>query len=693
MRTHSALVAFATLLASCSSSTPAPKSPAPKAGSAKAAPAKPATTKPVAKRPAATLAKEQPSAVPPACADYDKKIAAAHAPYLDAFSNRGRDLSRDGKVLLFSSNRAGGAPQLYIGDVRRPGKKPVALAPAKDRAGGGRFLPDGKHVVFTRDKDNNENWQIYLVGVDGTGLRALTNAPQRFHQAPDLTPDGKTMVYFRGERRSPVYELVAHDIASGKVRSLIKARGFHFVSDVSRDGKQVLITRLNSQSHSKTVVVDIESGKERVLYPPAGKTAHAHSATFSADGKSIYVVSDLGSERADLRRVDVASGKVLATFKHPRGELLAPLTGPKGKLVAAAVQMGSHTEVVLLDARTLRRKVRVRQGVGTNFHGRFDGRGRQLIINSSTPAKPADVFAVDTRSGRMRALRRDRRAGLGKLARVKVQVLDVPTFDDNKVPLNVYLPRKRARGAKLPVLVNVHGGPASASTVRWNSFVAFFIGRGWAVVEPNVRGSTGFGKTWEKADNMRKRMDSVKDLGAVNDWVRKQPWADAERIVVFGSSYGGYMTYMALGHQPDKWRAGVGLVGVVNLRTFLEHTSGAIRHIFRDEFGTLEKDGPFLDEVSPITVVDRFKAPLFVYQGATDPRVPRSEQDQLVRKLRRRGHAVEYMVAPDEGHSMNHRHNRLEFIGRITRFLDVFLARKGPSEACVTAMKGKRAAK
>jgi dipeptidyl aminopeptidase/acylaminoacyl peptidase len=177
-------------------------------------------------------------------------------------------------------------------------------------------------------------------------------------------------------------------------------------------------------------------------------------------------------------------------------------------------------------------------------------------------------------------------------------------------------------------------------------------------------------------------MDALRDLDAVNGWIREQSWANPDQLIVFGGSYGGYMTYMALGHQPEKWRAGIGLVGVVNLKTFLNTTTGAIRLAFRDEFGRLEEEGDFLDSISPIQVIDRFKAPLFVYQGQNDPRVPRSEQDQLVRALRKRGLNVEYMIADDEGHSLSHRHNKLEFVGRTHRFLDLVLEREGVPEGC-----------
>ncbi len=200
-----------------------------------------------------------------------------------------------------------------------------------------------------------------------------------------------------------------------------------------------------------------------------------------------------------------------------------------------------------------------------------------------------------------------------------------------------------------------------------------------------MRGSTGFGKAYERADNGHLRMNAVRDLEAVNRWIRQQNWADPERLVVLGRSYGGYMTYMALGHQPELWAAGVGLVGIVNLRTLLQTSTGFLRPIGEKEFGDPETQGEFLDSISPISVVAQMKAPVFVYQGQHDPRVPRDEQDQLVASLRARGRIVEYMVAPDEGHSLDQRHNKLEFMRRSLRFLEQHLGLPGPSPECVRA--------
>src|SRR5262249_6344878 len=228
--------------------------------------------------------------------------------------------------------------------------------------------------------------------------------------------------------------------------------------------------------------------------------------------------------------------------------------------------------------------------------------------------------------------------------------------------------------AKRPVVVVYHGGPSGSSAIRWSPTVRFFTGLGYAVVEPNVRGSGGFGRVFEMADNGPKRLDAFKDIDTTARWAAAQPGADAERMVVYGGSYGGYTVLIALERWPDVFRVGVDLVGVANLATFLRTTNGTIREIFKVEFGDLDKDAAFLETISPIVQIDRISVPLFVYAGANDPRVPRPESDQVVRALRSRGVPVEYLVANDEGHSMSRRENVIAFYSRCGAFLEKNLA-------------------
>jgi dipeptidyl aminopeptidase/acylaminoacyl peptidase len=254
---------------------------------------------------------------------------------------------------------------------------------------------------------------------------------------------------------------------------------------------------------------------------------------------------------------------------------------------------------------------------------------------------------------------------------MQASIESVRAFDGLSLPVIVYRPGGAAAGAgRLPVIVEFHGGPASSAAVGWDSFARFFTSLGYAYLEPNVRGSTGYGRAFEMADNRERRADWLRDLESINAWTRAQPWADPGRVIVMGGSYGGYTVLMALTRQPALWRAGVDYVGIANLPTLLRATDQALRAVWVDEFGDLDRDRALLEEFSPLRDADRVTAPLYVYAGQNDPRVPREESDQVVRALRRRGVPVEYQVADNEGHSLEHRENRVEFLTRVARFLD-----------------------
>jgi dipeptidyl aminopeptidase/acylaminoacyl peptidase len=249
-----------------------------------------------------------------------------------------------------------------------------------------------------------------------------------------------------------------------------------------------------------------------------------------------------------------------------------------------------------------------------------------------------------------------------------VSITEIKAHDGLKLPINVFLPKNRS--GKLPVIVSYHGGPAGSSQIRWSAIAAFFLSQGYAWVEPNVRGSGGFGRAFEEADNGPKRLEAFQDIERTGRWAASQPWADSSRVVVFGGSYGGYTVLVALTRMPQLWRAGVDLFGVANLKTFMATTAGYIRELFLLEFGDPEKDGAFLDSISPLKDADKIVAPLFVYAGANDPRVPRSESDLIVRALRERKVPIEYMVADNEGHSLARNGNLIEFLARSGQFLE-----------------------
>jgi dipeptidyl aminopeptidase/acylaminoacyl peptidase len=348
------------------------------------------------------------------------------------------------------------------------------------------------------------------------------------------------------------------------------------------------------------------------------------------------------------------------------------LVSPRGDRLALWIDAGDHDETRLVDARTLKVISTVAVPAGTSLvPTAFSEDGARVTATLTSPNHPSDVVAVDVRTGAVTPLRADTRRGLEGLAQIDASIEKVRAFDGLSLPVIVYLPDgPRPAGGHLPVIVDFHGGPAGSSAVGWDVFARFYTALGYAFVQPNVRGSTGYGRAFEMADNREKRADWLNDVESINVWVKAQPWADPNRVIVMGGSYGGYTVLMALTHQPHLWRAGVDYVGIANLVTFLKSTDQLIRAAWVDEVGDLDRDEDLLERFSPLRDVGKIEAPLYVYAGQNDPRVPRAESDQVVEALRARGMPVEYQVAADEGHSLDHRENRVEFMTRVARFLD-----------------------
>ena len=581
--------------------------------------------------------------------------------------------AKDKKRFLFGSTRSG-VGQLYVADPAHPSESARALTTGPQRAAWGAFTHDDKYVLFTRDEGAGEDWRIYRIGLDGSNLVDLTPGPEMHREEPVLPRDvPDTMFYVQTSSSS---QLVVQSISGGAPVIMYTDPATISADDVTADGTRVLLERFNSASDTVLLEVDTRGSKTATrVYPPEGTKARITWATYSHDGRVAFVATDEGKEMTAVLAVDVATTAVTARYAIdvPKSASVAGMrVSPTGGSLALLVDAGNHSEIRTLNARTLTFERTVATPLGVANIGPFTSDGKSFPYWIATAEKPADLYLADAATGESVALRDDQRPGLDALPPLAVSIESAKAIDGLSIPLNVYLPKgdSRAPPSKLPTIVAFHGGPSSSSAVRWSIFTRFFTAQGYAVVEPNIRGSTGFGRAYQMADNREKRAEALSDVKTVNAWVKAQPWCDANRVIAFGASYGGYLSLMAITRQPSLWRAAVDISGMVDLTTFMERTGRTIRAVLIEEFGDPEKDALLLKEFSPSRDFDKIVAPLFVYAGQNDPRVPRSESDQIVVALRQRGVPVEYMVAPDEGTSVEKRGNKIALLTRVMRFLD-----------------------
>lgn len=636
-------------------------------GSAPSTNTTPPPTPPITSTPPTSTA---PADATPDAGAVDPALAAKVTGILEAFTEYSPDFTPDGKRVVFMSNRDG-LPQMYIGELAKPAATPTRIVTTRERIGGFQVLKDGKTILFLSDAGADENWSIYRVGIDGKGLTDLTSG-ERINRDGPVVPDKKQDTMFftarkMSEAKSTLYS--APTTAPAPAKAIYTDELPMYLSAMSADGTKALVTQSPSDGENYALVVDIATGKAERIFPATGK-ASLFALDFSPDGKTIYVGTDNGTEQSTLVAMDAKTKKVLA--KHDfvpvgagvGGTLISRTTGH----IAMTLTIGSTSEIRILDGKTLAEKSAAKMPLGAGGAVDWSDDGKRLAVTWSTPNTPTTLFALDVASGTSTQIRTEPRPTLSGLPEIEARVVDIPAFDGGTIPTNVYV-AKGEQGTPHPTLVLYHGGPSSVSMIRWSVVTAFFVSLGYAVVEPNVRGSSGYGRAYEAADNGPKRLDAFKDIETSARWVARQPWADKDRLVVFGSSYGGYTTLIALSRWPDIWRAGVDLVGIVNLDTFMKTTSGVVRTLFLVEFGDPDKDAAFLAQISPITDADKIVDPTFVYAGANDPRVPRTESDIIVKALRSRKIASEYIVADNEGHSLARRENQIALYARCARFL------------------------
>jgi dipeptidyl aminopeptidase/acylaminoacyl peptidase len=637
--------------------------------------------------PAATQAAAAPSATANERTEEQKRRDAARTPLAEAvvdaypnwngfFSSLVARYAPDNKRFLFGSVRDG-IPQIYEGDLARRADPPRAVTSGAERAIWARYTLDGKFILYLRDTKGDEMHHVYRVNADGAGLVDLTPGEAMRRGEPELPRKKPDLMFYDGARLTDPATLVfSQKISGGEPKLVYTGPGPGGLAAVTSDGARFLVVDVHA-GFADIVLSEVEtaSGATRRVYPPEGKKVTLSGIAYSPDDSRIYVGTDEGVESSVIVALDAKTGKELARYASdaPKAAPLGFVVSPQGDRLAVDVGAGDHGEVRILDAKTLKLQRAVKVPLAEVKVGTFRPDGKEFSLLLSQPDHPADVYAVDAASGEVHPLRDDKRPGIDTLPPIEATIEKVKAFDSLTIPVNRDLPQG-AGAKKLPTIVIFHGGPASSYQVRWSPYARFFLSLGYAVLEPNVRGSTGFGRAYEMADNREKRADWLKDLETINAWTKSRPFCDPERVVVWGQSYGGYTTLMALTRQPKLWRAGVDLYGVADLKQFLRTTEAAIRTVFVSEFGDLEKDGPLLDEFSPMRDVDKIVAPLFVYSGKNDPRVPPTEAETIVRALRGRAVPVEFMLAANEGHTVDRRETKIELLTRTARFLEDALA-------------------
>jgi dipeptidyl aminopeptidase/acylaminoacyl peptidase len=622
--------------------------------------------------------------------------------YLNIRSATSPALSPDGKRLAFLTNITG-TMQVWMMDTS--GGYPEQITSYPDNIGFVRWSPNGNGLVFGKARGGDENTQFFWMSNDGSEIKELTNTPTVRHNFGDWSEDGTKIYYTSNKRDRNFFDVYSMDVATKQETILYQQDGNNAFVAASRDGSRIIVSRDGTELSldNSLYLVDTKTKEVTLLTPHTDATEYS-DVNFLPDGKTLVLATNQDREFSGLATVMLKSNqyptaaeianKVLPVDKtvswdtegievSPSGDFLAFTVNREGfsELYLRALEMDGKPLISTILAKTTMIPLPAKGVVGGLT---FSNDGSKLAFTFSGAKYNTDIWIYDLTTKQLSQITKSSRSGIPRSSFVEPELIKYKTFDGRMIPAWFYRPQRflsredevirySVQTQNLPVIVSVHGGPEGQERPGFSSLYQYFLSRGYAILATNVRGSTGYGKTFTHLDDVQKREDSVKDLAYAVEWLKTSGGANANRIAVMGGSYGGYMTLAAVTLYPDLWAAAVDTVGIANWESFLKNTSGYRRRQREVEYGRLDRDLDFLRSISPLSKVDRIRVPLFVIQGKNDPRVPYTEAEQIVEALRKRGAKVEYKLFDDEGHGIAKLKNRLELYPLVADFLDKYM--------------------
>ncbi|UPV74007.1 S9 family peptidase [Halorussus limi] len=597
-------------------------------------------------------------------------------------------LAPDGRLAFLADTT--GTTQVWTAD--EPGAWPRQRTFYDERVSFVSWSPAGGSVVFGKDAGADEHDQLFRLDPATNAVEQLTDDPDAIHRWGAWHPDGDRIAFAANRRDAATFDVYAMDLDSGDPELLSESdeEGFLSVAAWGPDGDRLVVQRSRASSDDDLYVVDAATGERRHVTPHDGQVRY-RQPIFGPDGDALYCLSDANADAKELVRIDLAAATDADAVADSTETVVSggewsidgfALDAATGRLALtrnvdgySELRVGrltDATEAALADAE-------IPDGVVHDLTLGPDG--ERVAATVSAPDLNHSVFVADPPeevSESLDAVPTERwtRPSPGG---VELDAYDSPdlvryeTFDGREIPAYFTLPDGVAEGpetSEVPVVVDIHGGPHHQRRPWFRPIRQYFLDAGYAVFEPNVRGSSGYGREYAALDDVEKRMDSVRDIAKAVEWLRDRPQIDPDGVVAYGRSYGGFMVLAAITEYPDLWAAAVDFVGIANWVTFLENTGDWRRSHREAEYGSLADDREFLESISPIHSADEIRCPLFVQHGANDPRVPVGEARQIADEVESQGVPVETLVFEDEGHHTTKLDNRIEMFERIAAFLD-----------------------
>jgi dipeptidyl aminopeptidase/acylaminoacyl peptidase len=580
--------------------------------------------------------------------------------------------SPDGGRLAFVSNISG-VPQVWT--VSSEGGWPTQVTAFDDPVGTVEWSPDGQWLALSVAPGGGMNAQVYLARPDGTGLKRITAGGKENNRLDGWSRDGRLLALGSNRENASSIDAYLFDVASGSTTLAVKNGGVGGLTDLSRDGRRGVVFRVKSRGDSDLYLVDLAAGGGETLLTPHEGPGSFDGGTFSPDGATVYLGSDKDRDLQAFARVRLGANgtpvPIEVVASRDGAELSAYAVSEDGKIAALVWNIAGRSEMALLDLATSK-LTPVPNLPGEIVGGVTFSKDAGLIaMTASGAAAPPDIWILHRASGRFTRVTESPHAGVDLDALARPELVRFPAHDG--LELTGWLYRPRGAGAPGPLVLSFHGGPEGQERPSFNSTYQALVSRGIAVLAPNVRGSSGFGKKFVNLDNGSLRADGVRDIKSCADYAVRAGVANPRRIGIMGGSYGGYMVMAGLTRYPEIFAAGADLFGVVNFETFFAHTEPWMAAISTIEYGDPVTQKQMLRDLSPIHAIDKVVAPTIVLHGANDTNVPVVEAEQVVENLKKRGIPVQYVLFPDEGHGFRKTPNRIRSTVSIVRWFEKYL--------------------
>ena len=595
--------------------------------------------------------------------------------------------SPDGKSIAFISNMSG---RNNIWLVPAEGGWPVQLTVSDQRQSAPAWSPDGKWIAYQSDYDGDEQWDVFLVSPKTGKVVNLTSTREISETDPTWSPDGRFLAYLVKPKTSAAVEIDIYDTVMREVKHLTSntPQDMRNVNPIwSKDGKYIVYTREQAKgTDSNILIAELATGSSTLLTPHEGEQmfyADDIDPRALPDEGKILITSNAANGYDNIAILDYSSnGASVAGALHPgpaqwltrdKWEIRGGEFSPDGKHITFTANVDGNEEIYLHDLATGKATaLPIPKGVNepAGGHSAFTKDGSRLLYYHNGPTAPGDLWVYALATGKSHQVTHSLVGGVRSEDMVEPYLVHYPSRDGKwTISAFLYVPYNMARNGQNAAIVYIHGGPTSQTMNSFNRFVQYAANQGYMVLAPNYRGSTGYGKEFQQANLFDMGGGDLQDVLAGVDWIKQTGHLDPKKIAVMGGSYGGYLSMMAVTKAPDAWAAGVPIVPFVNWFTEIENEDPVLQQSDLATMGDVVKNKALYEERSPINYIDQVKAPLLLLAGGHDPRCPKSETQQVVDAIKKRGGTVDYKIYDNEGHGFARVENQIDAYKRVADFL------------------------